>query len=206
VIYLGYRDSGMPGSEDNKHPQALAMAPLEEVAGRLVKIIREMRPAVVITFDPLGGYRHPDHIAVHNATVKAFSAAADPTRYPEAGPAFQPDKLYFHVLPRRLLRIAVRLMPLFGQNPHRFGTNKDIDLTQMVAVEYPIHASIRLTKPDIEIRDKAMACHASQLGGASPRRGILGMVSRLFGQRDHFMRAYPPVRGKERETDLLAGI
>ena len=65
--------SGMPGSEDNKHPQALVMAPLEEVTVRLVKIFRELRPGVVATFDPLGGYRHPDHIAVHNATVKAFS-------------------------------------------------------------------------------------------------------------------------------------
>ena len=75
VIYLGYRDSGMPGSEDNKHPNALAAAPIEQVAGRIVKIIRELQPEVVITFDPIGGYRHPDHVAVHNATVKAFAAA-----------------------------------------------------------------------------------------------------------------------------------
>ncbi|MEE8205050.1 MAG: PIG-L family deacetylase, partial [Dehalococcoidales bacterium] len=95
VIYLGYRDSGMPGSADNKHPNALAAAPIEEVTGRIVKIIRDLKPEVIITFDPIGGYRHPDHIAAHNATVKAFQAAADPEQFPEAGSPFQPQKLYF---------------------------------------------------------------------------------------------------------------
>ena len=67
IIYLGYRDSGMRGSEQNKHPDALAMAPIEEVAGRMVKIIRELKPDVVLTHDAGGGYGHPDHIATHNA-------------------------------------------------------------------------------------------------------------------------------------------
>ncbi len=59
VIYRGYRDSGMAGSEDNKHPQALSAAPLEQVAGRIVAVIRRLKPEVVVTFDPIGGYRHP---------------------------------------------------------------------------------------------------------------------------------------------------
>ncbi len=75
VIHLGYRDSGMPGSDDNKHPEALAAAPIEQVTGRVVKVIREFKPQVVITFDPIGGCRHPDHIAIHNATVQAFNVA-----------------------------------------------------------------------------------------------------------------------------------
>src|SRR4030043_1330149 len=59
VIYLGYRDSGMAGTEDNKHPNALAAAPLEEVAGRIVAIFRRLKPQVVVTFDPIGGGHHP---------------------------------------------------------------------------------------------------------------------------------------------------
>ena len=94
VIYLGYRDSGMPGSDDNKHPEALAAAPLGQVTGQMIELIREIKPEVVITFNPIGGYRHPDHIAIHNTTVKAFHAAGDPKQYPEACPAFQPQKLY----------------------------------------------------------------------------------------------------------------
>ena len=65
VVHLGYRDSGMPGAEDNKHPEALAAAPVDEVSERIVKIIRDLKPDVVITHDPIGGYRHPDHVAIH---------------------------------------------------------------------------------------------------------------------------------------------
>ena len=81
VIYLGYRDSGMRGSADNKHPDSLAMASIDEVASLIVKIIRELRPDVVVTHDAGGGYGHPDHIATHNAVIKAFYAAVAPTQY-----------------------------------------------------------------------------------------------------------------------------
>ena len=207
VIHLGYRDSGMSGSKDNKHPGSLAMAPLDDVAGRIVEIIRELKPDVVITHDAGGGYGHPDHIATHNATVKAFYSAADPKQYPEAGPMFQPHKLYFGVRPHGFMKLMVRLMPLFGQNPRRFGCNKDIDLTRMIDVEYPFHAVIRLTKRSLEIRDKAAACHASQ-GGGRIRPGpfrILRILERLRGQRDCFIRAYPPPT-RRREKDLFEGI
>ena len=208
VIYLGYRDSGMSGSSDNKNPASLAMAPVDEVAARIVKIIRMIKPDVVITHDAGGGYGHPDHIAVHNATVKAFYAAADPTQYPQAGPVFQPSKLYFGVRPQGFMKIIVKFMPLFGQNPHRFGRNKDIDLTAMIDTKYPINAMIRLKKQSIEIRDRAAACHASQ-GGGRFRPGpftIYRIIEKLRGQRDYFTRDYPPPTSKRREKDLFEGI
>ncbi len=83
VHFLGYRDSGMQGSPDNRHPQALVAASLDKVAADIVTWIRRLRPQVVITFDPIGGYHHPDHIACHNATRLAFEAAGDPARYPD---------------------------------------------------------------------------------------------------------------------------
>src|SRR3990172_2343447 len=100
VHFLGYRDSGMPGSPDNRHPQALAAAPIEQVAAAVVEWIRRIRPQVVITFDPIGGYRHPDHIACHNATVLAFEAAGDAARFPASLPAYRPPTPYFHTFPR----------------------------------------------------------------------------------------------------------
>ena len=205
VTHLGYRDSGMPGTEDNKHPLALMHQPLDEVTGRIVKVIRELKPEVVITFDPIGGYRHPDHIAMHNATVRAFYAAGDVKQYPEAGPAFQASKLYFHVFQRGLMKLAVRLMPLLGQDPHHFGRNKDIDIASIMLTEFPIHAIVRLNKEAVEAREKASACHASQLGGRPRGMGLFNLASRLSGPRDTFMRAYPPP-GKKRETDLFAGV
>ncbi|MDD5191301.1 MAG: PIG-L family deacetylase, partial [Dehalococcoidales bacterium] len=92
IVHLGYRDSGMAGTPDNKNPLSLAAAPLEEVTGKLVSELRRLRPEVVVTFDPIGGYGHPDHIAVHNAAVRAFHAANDKTRFPNAGAPYQPQK------------------------------------------------------------------------------------------------------------------
>lgn len=209
VFYLGYRDSGMRGSADNKHPDSLAMAPMEEVAERAVKIIREIKPDVVITHDASGGYGHPDHIATHNAIVKAFYAVGNPRQYPEAGAVFQPRKLYFGVRPRsRMIKLMVRLMPLFGQDPHHFGRNKDVDLTKITGVESTFHAVIRLTKQAIEIRNKAVACHASQ--GNGQRRPwlfrILGIIEKIGGPRDYFVRDYPTPTHRRLEKDLFEEI
>lgn len=93
---LGYRDSGMADSEANTHPDCFAAAPLEDAVGKLVAIIREERPQVIVTYDEdHSGYPHPDHIRVHDISVAAFDAAGDPERFPEAGPPWQPLKLYY---------------------------------------------------------------------------------------------------------------
>ena len=90
LIFLGYRDSGMVDTSENADPRAYINAPAEEVVPRLVGIIRRVQPQVVITFEPNGGYGHPDHIAIHRHTVAAFHAAADPSRYPEQGQPGRP--------------------------------------------------------------------------------------------------------------------
>lgn len=93
---LGYRDSGMPDTDDNARPDNFANAPLDEAVGRLVKIIREERPQVIITYrDDRNFYPHPDHIRVHEISVPAFDLAGDPEAYPEAGEPWQPLKMYF---------------------------------------------------------------------------------------------------------------
>ena len=208
VVYLGYRDSGMPGSPDNHHPLALAAAPLEEATGRVVKVIREVQPQVVITFDPIGGYRHPDHIAIHHATVRAFAAAGDPQQYPEAGPAFTPQKLYFHTFSKGFFKLAVRVLPLFGQDPTHFGRNKDIDFASLAREEFPVHAFIQIDARAADAKQRASACHSSQLGGGPPANGLLGLAFRAAQKRETFMRAYPPVAPGQRlhETDLFEGL
>jgi N-acetyl-1-D-myo-inositol-2-amino-2-deoxy-alpha-D-glucopyranoside deacetylase/mycothiol S-conjugate amidase len=206
TFHLGYRDSGMEGSKDNLNPDSFAMATIKEASGRIVKIIREIKPQVVITHDPIGGYRHPDHIAAHRATVAAFKAASDVSLFPETGPAFQTQKLYYNVFPRRWLKIAVKLMPLFGQNPHKFGRNRDIDFASMVEAEFPIHARIRIDKKYALIRNEASSCYRSQLGGGPPRRGLFRFFSIFSSNQDFYMRAYPEVKGRLHETDLFSGV
>jgi N-acetyl-1-D-myo-inositol-2-amino-2-deoxy-alpha-D-glucopyranoside deacetylase len=214
VVYLGYRDSGMQGSQDNQNPAALINAPQEQVIERMVTILRRIRPEVVVTFDPIGGYRHPDHIAVHQAAVAAFQAAADPSRFPASGAPFQPAKLYFGVFPHHFLKVAVKLLPIFGRDPHKWGKNRDIDLTAMIDPEFPVHAWVKLSRRDLEIRRRASACHASQMGDTSPQSGIFGLVfwlssvfSRLSGEKEYYMRWFPtPAKKVKREKDLFAGL
>ncbi|MGD8603676.1 MAG: PIG-L family deacetylase, partial [Anaerolineales bacterium] len=202
LIFLDYRDSGMPGTEANQHPRALVQAPMEDLVATVTHHIRRIRPQVVITFDPFGGYGHPDHIAMHVATLKAFEACADPA-FPDDLEPYQPQKLYYHTFPRRQMRWLVRLMELFGRDPTAFGQNNDIDLKEIVEHDYPIHARIDYTSV-AEQRDLAVACHASQDGGGST--GLIGWLSRLLRRRDTFMRAYPPANGNLHEKDLFVGL
>lgn len=201
--FLDYRDSGMAGSPDNQHPRALANAPIDQVAAKIVHYIRQLRPDVVLTFDPVGGYRHPDHIAIHQATVRAFFAAADPQVFPNELPPHQPGKLYFHSIPKGLLRWMTRIMKLIGKDPRRFGRNADIDLEAISTVDLPTHTIIDY-RSVAEARIKASACHASQ-GGARMNTGISGLWQRLSA-KDKFMRAYPPPAPGHIERDLFEGL
>lgn len=203
VFFLDYRDSGMTGSADNQHPQAHINAPLDEVAAKVTRTIRNVKPEVVLTFDSIGGYRHPDHIHIHNATVLAFNRAADADFHPEAGAPFQPAFLYFHTVPRGFLKFGVALIKLLGRDPKKWGRNGDIDLESLASVDFPTHVRINYRAVS-EAKAQASICHASQ-GGGQMRSGFIGMVFRLLGESDTFMQAYPPVNGKTRiKTDLFA--
>ena len=203
--FLNYRDSGMAGSDSNQHPKALAAQPVELVAAQVAHLIRLIKPEIVLTFDPIGGYRHPDHIAIHHATVMAFDLADTPGfEDPEKLPPFQPDRLYFHTINKTFLRMAVWVMRLLGQNPHQFGRNKDIDLASLIEVDFPTHARINYGEVK-DIREEAARCHASQ-GGMEMNKGLRGLVTRLFaGHNDTYMQAYPePVDGTPVKKDLFA--
>jgi LmbE family N-acetylglucosaminyl deacetylase len=173
----------------------------------VVRALRQYRPQVVVTFDPIGGYRHPDHIAIHHATVAAFAAAADPAQYPDDGAAYQPQKLYYTVFPRRFLKTVVRLLPLFGRDPRRFGRNQDIDLAALVEDDYPPTVFVSVRGEAARRRDAASACHRSQLDEGTNGRGVVGTVARFLQRRDAFMRVHPPViPGQPRERDLFDGV
>jgi len=205
VHFLDYRDSGMPGSPDNQHPQALAAQPVEQVAEKIVHYMRSLRPQVVVTFDPIGGYKHPDHIAIHKATVLAFQQSGDPA-CKDGQPPYQPTKLYFHVMSKRMLGLYVTFARLIGQDPRHFGRNKDIDLQSLVQEgNFPIHARINYQAVDRQ-RAEAFACHVSQLPGGPPNRGPARWLNFLTGRSDTFMRAVPTAEPGLREKDLFAGL
>lgn len=204
VHYLGFRDSGMAGSADNRHPDSLVTASTEAVTARIVAHIRRLRPEIVITFDHVGGYHHPDHIATHNATVRAFHAAGDATHFPDAGAPYQPAKLYFNAINRKRLRRIVGMMRLTGNDPTKVGRNKDIDLTMLTRdADTPPHVTINFRSVQ-DRKDRADACHASQQGGRFSRFSLIDFLTRLLGRTDSFTRSHPPTPDDYRATDLFA--
>jgi LmbE family N-acetylglucosaminyl deacetylase len=206
VTHLGYRDSGMPGWPDNRHPDALAAAALESVTRDVVAAMRHLRPQVVMTFDPIGGYRHPDHIAIHQATVRAFHLAGDPQQFPSAGLPFAPQKLYYWIPSRTVLRLAVRALRILGRDPSRRGRNGDVDLAGVAAVDFPIHARIRVPRNAMARKHAAAVCHRSQVGSYLVARRLAWLLSRCVSRTDLYMRAHPRPAAEGTETDLFDGV
>ncbi len=205
VYFLGYRDSGMEGTEANRHPQAFVNAPMDEVVSKVVHYIRQIRPDVVITFDPVGGYHHPDHIYIHQAAVKAFHAAADPAQYPDDLAPFQAGKLLYHIFPRGFIRVGVRILKLLGKDPTKFGRNNDIDLEMLAGdADYPAHYRINYSNV-AELKEKASNCHASQQNFGTQSPWLMRVAQRFTAVKDQFMQAYPEVKDNFRARDLFVG-
>jgi len=104
VIMLGYRDSGMPDTPPNEHPDAFVNADAESVLERLVAIVRSERPQVLLGYDDHEWYPHPDHLRVHELSVPLFEAAADPSRFPDVGEPWQVTSLFAPIWSLRRLR------------------------------------------------------------------------------------------------------
>lgn len=205
VYKFGYRDSGMQGAPENDDPQSLIQAEREEITERIVKIIREFRPQVLLTFDPYGGYGHPDHIFMHHVTTAAFHAAGDGSQYPDAGTAYAPQKLYYYNIERFLIRIGIWSARLRLQNPRKLGVNKDIDLLEVLNHIPPAHARIDISAY-MDVWQRASACHASQ-GGGRVGLGVPRVLRRFLFNRQTLSRAFPTVSTKtEVETDIFSDI
>jgi LmbE family N-acetylglucosaminyl deacetylase len=187
-IFLDYRDSGMAGTEANQDPRSLAMAPREEVTAKLVGILRRLRPQVVVTFDVTGGYGHPDHIAIHYATLEAFHAAGDATRFPELGEAWQADGLYYMTFRRELFELMRQLIDARGGDTSFFNRLRD------EAVEFTtprVDAVIDVGDFTME-KWRAFKCHKTQFGPQHPFHVLTEEDVRLLFAEEAFERAYPP--------------
>jgi LmbE family N-acetylglucosaminyl deacetylase len=196
----------MEGARDNRHPDSLYQADLDSVACDLVRVMREVRPHVVVTHDPTGGYFHPDHIKVNHAVRRAWDRVADVQAFPQflsAGYApWRPERLYYTVIPRSALKWFLRFLRLFRQDPRRFGRNKDIDVTQVGVPDEKIHVRLDVG-PYLAIKERASACHKSQ-GGAGAFRAFPTRVRRRFMRYEHFVQARPSEARPHR--DLFEGL
>lgn len=203
VVTLGYRDSGMMGSEANNHPESLWQADPDEVTRRVVEVIRDLRPQVVITFNKYGGYGHPDHIAIQRAATKAFYLASDPSYVTEQEP-YAPQKLYYSGIATLMLQLGIWRSRLKGDDPRRMGRNNDIDLVAILDNVEPIHARVTISDYYAEW-DAANACHHSQLGGRTQR--LPEWLRRYLSRKQGFTRVHPAPNGRNVvENDLFVGV
>jgi mycothiol S-conjugate amidase len=165
LYLLGYRDSGMPGTEANARPDNFANAPLDEAVGRLVAVIRREQPQVLVTYgDESVFYAHPDHLRVHEISVIAFDAAGDPSRHPDAGPAWQPSKLYYSGFSFRRIRALHDAYERMGEeSPYAER------IAQMEQAGFP--ADVKITPPTtlvdvgdyLDARRRALVAHRTQI-------------------------------------------
>ncbi|HBY96674.1 MAG: PIG-L family deacetylase [Ardenticatenaceae bacterium] len=202
VVFLGYRDSGMAGEPTNEHPHALAQAPREQVAERIVEMIRTFQPDVVVTFGPEGGYGHPDHIAIHHATTLAFTDAGDAYRFPVAGEPWQPVKLYFVALASSFFRLAADLLRAEDLPPVSF-TGEPFE--ELGRPEHEITTIVDVSE-FVEQKQRALACHETQLGPEMVFARLSPEAQRRLLSRETFVRAHPLVPAGFRETDLFEGL
>lgn len=160
--WLGYRDSGMAGSDPNNHPDCFHMADLDEATGRLVALIRAERPQVILTYnDDQAGYPHPDHLRVHDTSVLAFERAGDPAWYPEAGEPWQPSKMYYTLWAKeRIMAVHEALLLKYGESPFdenwRNRPSQDHRITTRLDISEYLHA-----------RTASLRAHATQVDPTS---------------------------------------
>lgn len=159
---------------------ALAQVDLAEAVGRVVRVIRAVRPAVVVTLGSDGVYGHPDHIALNKLVTAAFRASSGGTRFPdvEFGPAHQPAQLWWTAFPRGLFRpqweklLGGSLAAAMRQvNPEGLGVEP---------ADCPVRVDIR---PVADVKRAAIACHRSQLPGGD-REALFppGIVAQLMAE------------------------
>jgi len=210
-VYLGgagrWRDSGMSGTAARRRPRFID-ADDEDTVGALVAIIRDQRPHVVVTYDPNGGYGHPDHVHAHRVTTAAVAAAAGGAG-DHPGEAWPVPKFYWSVAATSAFTAGLNALSREDLRPgwtlpqaEQFGfgyADEDID-----AVVEPAPAAIAA-------KVAAIAAHATQVAvGPTGRACALSnnMALPIMGPEHYVLAAGTAGQRDERgwETDLLAGL
>jgi len=188
VVMLGYADSGMAGWPENEHPDAFVNQPRDEVVARLVAIMEEEQPEVVVTYDAHGFYGHPDHIATHEVTVAAVEASGIP------------HKLYTVAIPESALAGFVELAQRGGMDLPEWISEGLVVGTPDAEVQTVIDCS-----DVVERKHRALAAHATQVDNAD----LVAMDDELFAAifgTEMFVRLLDRTGSPLPEADLFAGV
>lgn len=203
VHFLGYRDSGMAGTADNQRPQAYVNSDPEEVVPRLVEIIRRFQPQVALTFEPWGGYGHPDHITIHKHTHLALKAAADPDYHPELGAAWQISRLFYPLLRHAFFDVLRDKMAARNLDVSFFDQLQERRKNGWPDDNYQCVIDIRET---FNRKWTAFHCHATQFGAHNLFRQIPEAEMAELLTHEYFALAWPEPAPGLLLDDLFAGL
>ena len=193
-----WRDSGMMGTPQNDRKDVFWQSDLEEAANELVKIILEIKPQVLITYDEFGGYGHPDHIKAHRVAMRAAEIA-------EIN-GWKIEKIYWNTMPRSVIQMGIEKMKEIGSD--FFGAESVDDLPFAKPDELVtavVHASEFVPQ-----KLAAMKAHATQIAVDGPFFALSNNLG-LSVWGDEY---YTIVKGEKaapfdengRELDIFAGI
>jgi len=204
IYYLGYRDSGMPGTESNKHPNAFCNADPEEAVGKLVEIIRKEKPQVVLAYDESKGYDHPDHVKVYEWGTQAFHDAGDPARFPDRGEPWSASKLYyFATFTKKRMQILNDAATANGIETPYAGWLEHWD--EFGFVEPRITAQVDVAEY-VELRSKALLAHATQIAPDSFWFAVPDDLQRDVYPWEDYTLVTSSVGSDEPEDDLFTGL
>jgi mycothiol S-conjugate amidase len=211
--FLGFVDSGLPEG-DPKPPLpegSFALVPLAEAAAPLVRLVRDFRPHVILSYDESGGYPHPDHIKTHQVAVEAFEAAVDPDRYPDGGEPWQPLKMYYFVAFHQEKYVALHeeLVRRGLESPYSkiFAEWEERARKRLERGDRPLEITTRVPVADyFEVRDDALRAHATQIDPNSSWFACPRDVERAAWPTEDYHLARSLVDTELPEDDLFAGI
>ncbi|MGW9177718.1 N-acetyl-1-D-myo-inositol-2-amino-2-deoxy-alpha-D-glucopyranoside deacetylase [Streptomyces decoyicus] len=200
-----YRDSGMMGGVQNERPDAFWQAPLDEAAAHLVAVIREVRPQVLVTYDPNGGYGHPDHIQAHRVAMRGAELAARADFRPELGSAHEIGKIYWNCNPRSVVEEGFERLRAAG---HTFPGIAAVDDVPGVVPDSEVTASLTGDPAYTAAKAAAMRAHYTQIAVDGPFFALSNDLGQpLFGTEHYrLVRGVPGAAEGAREDDLFAGI
>jgi N-acetyl-1-D-myo-inositol-2-amino-2-deoxy-alpha-D-glucopyranoside deacetylase len=199
---LGYRDSGMEGTASASNPRAFVNAPAGRIVPRLVRLIRRLKPNVVLSFGPDGRYGHPDHIAISYHTVAAVQGAGQPGLYPEAGEPWTPDRLFFTSLKRSAFTDMLARMKAEGVDTSRFERP---DMPMVGQTDDQIDVTID-GREFLEVKKKAMLAHRTQM---TPEHPLMRLPAKYFEElmgTEYFTLAWGMPLPEGASGDLFAGL
>jgi N-acetyl-1-D-myo-inositol-2-amino-2-deoxy-alpha-D-glucopyranoside deacetylase len=200
-----YRDSGMMGTPSNDRPECFWRADLTEASTLLAEVVREVRPQVVVTYDEVGGYGHPDHIQAHRVATYGVALAGVESYRPDLGTAWTVPKVYWNAMPRSYVADGIERMKQAGTD--FFGV-ESVDDLPFVVPDSAISAAMD-GSAYVEQKLDAMRAHATQIAVDGPFFALSNRVGLEAWSQEFYRLAagrpgsLDPATGWE--TDLFAG-